>query len=243
MNRWDEICNLPVLLVCKITTWDRVYRGWANHSWIVTIWQMIATSNRIVMADHLVVGLSAWIIQDGNYGDFTRGDRTAFALEFWAQPPLTRVEPRDEIIASMAHRGSAIYEVVARVVHVAEDWWAIDVGVLVYQYSRPPDSAQPGAWLRGNVFIGIDPFLYFEDCGRRPGAPALVYEWSIDKIEIETAPFVEVSPRRFERDASQLGWREVAATTAWEDDSGMGDYLLHCTLLAGPRLPRSKDLP
>ena len=28
------------------------------------------------------IGLAAWIIQDGNYADFTVGDRAEFALEF-----------------------------------------------------------------------------------------------------------------------------------------------------------------
>jgi hypothetical protein len=34
------------------------------------------------MTDLLVVGLSSWIIQDGNYGNFSRGADAAFALEF-----------------------------------------------------------------------------------------------------------------------------------------------------------------
>ena len=31
------------------------------------------------------IGLSAWIVQDGNYGDFRRHERAEFALEFYAQ--------------------------------------------------------------------------------------------------------------------------------------------------------------
>jgi len=45
------------------------------------------------MADSLVVGLSSWIIQDGNYGDFSRGERAAFALEFYASTEIRRSKP------------------------------------------------------------------------------------------------------------------------------------------------------
>ena len=33
----------------------------------------------------LIIGLSSWFIQDGNYRDFKRGDQVAFALEFIRQ--------------------------------------------------------------------------------------------------------------------------------------------------------------
>lgn len=35
------------------------------------------------------IGLSSWIIQDGNYGEFARGDVTAFAVEFWSSNGLS----------------------------------------------------------------------------------------------------------------------------------------------------------
>ncbi|MGJ4969126.1 hypothetical protein ACQR1N_12355 [Bradyrhizobium sp. HKCCYLRH1073] len=74
------------------------------------------------MTDHLVVGLSAWIIQDANYPDFAQGSRTAFALEFWAQTPLEGIELPAAMRPWHAHQGSAIYAVTGRVVHVDNDW-------------------------------------------------------------------------------------------------------------------------
>jgi hypothetical protein len=192
------------------------------------------------MTGHLIVGLSSWVIQDGNYPDFVQGSQTAFALEFWAQNPLEEIEPDDAMAPSHLHRGSAAYDIVARVLHVAEHWWVIDVGVLVFQDCKPPPNARVGSWWRGEVDIAIDPFFYFEDHGHAPGVPAMIYEWRIDKIEIQTAPFVEISPRVFARDSTKLGWKEIAETHAWEDN---GDYLLHCTHLAGPRLPQSRRQP
>ena len=45
------------------------------------------------MVTDLVVRLSAWTIQDGNYGDFARGDEVAFAVEFYASQALTEFQP------------------------------------------------------------------------------------------------------------------------------------------------------
>ena len=40
------------------------------------------------MKDSTLVGLSSWILSDGNYEDFKRGDYAAIALEFY--PPSAR---------------------------------------------------------------------------------------------------------------------------------------------------------
>ncbi len=192
------------------------------------------------MADRLVVGLSSWIIQDGNYGDFARDTDAAFALEFFASPPLEAFEPPSALFPSLTYIGDAIHEVVAHVVHVAEDWWVVDVGFLAFREEAPPANVRRGNWLRGKAYIGIDPFFYFERLVHQPGAPALIYDWKIEKIDIQTAPWIEVRPRTFERDPAKLGWKEIDRTNAWEDD---GEYILHCVRVGGPRLPRSKPEP
>ena len=53
------------------------------------------------MTDLLAVGLASWIIQDGNYGDFKRGDRKAFALEFWASAKLDTVKREGATMPSL----------------------------------------------------------------------------------------------------------------------------------------------
>jgi len=70
----------------------------------------------------------------------------------------------------------------------------------MYCDGKPPDNACLDAWLEGLIFIGVDPFFYFESHAHQPGAPALVYDWHIDKIEMETGPFIETKPKHFERD-------------------------------------------
>jgi len=183
------------------------------------------------MSDRLVIGLSAWIVQDGNYGDFSRGDRAAFALEFCPSATLSDGEPQST--PSLVHVGNALYEAIGRVVHVADDWWTVDFGTLAFQDAKPPTNVRPGTWVRGEIFIGIDPFFYFERLAREPDAPALIYDWEIEKIEMQTAPFIEVRPRLRERDPARLGWTEIAETDAWKDDGGLADYVLHCRRLDG----------
>jgi hypothetical protein len=62
----------------------------------------------------------------------------------------------------------------------------------------------------------------------------------IDRITMQTAPFIEVRPRVRERDRGQLGWKEIAGTRA-SDDDGHAEYMRHCTRLDGAaRLTRSR---
>ena len=70
---------------------------------------------------------------------------------------------------------------------------------------------------------------------------ALIYDWKVEKICEQTAPLIETKPRVLTRDPVKLGWREVNETSAWEEP--LGEYLLHCTYLNGPRLPKSKRHP
>jgi hypothetical protein len=189
----------------------------------------------------LIVGLHSWIIQDGNYGEFTRGMTAAFALEFFSTVPILELGPSDNKIPSLHHVSEDSYQLVGQVVHKADDWWVIDAGLLVYSDQPPPDNVHVGTWLRGGLIqIGIDPFFYFERLAHQPDALAMVYEWRIDKIEEQTAPLIEIRPKQFARDPAKLGWKEIVETRAWEDS---GEYLLHCTRLDGPRRPRSKSRP
>ncbi len=52
------------------------------------------------------VGLDAWIIQDGNYGDFERGEVAEFALEFTLPVPSGGDSPSGAEVAGP--RGSSL---------------------------------------------------------------------------------------------------------------------------------------
>jgi hypothetical protein len=184
------------------------------------------------MEKSLIIGLSSWIIQDGNYSDFKRGDHSAFALEFHVPSGLSVIEGSGTAV-SFEHLHDGTYQIVGKVIHVRDcEWWAIDVGVLMYQAGRPPPDADEGSWVEGEAYVGVDHFAYMERFSRHHTAPGLIYDWSIQKIEIQTAPFVKVDERQMVRDPKHWGWREVDATDAWKD--GVADYLLHCERLDNP---------
>lgn len=185
------------------------------------------------MPDRLVVGLAAWIIQDGNCRDFFRGDRAAFALEFYAPRGLEVVESENASDPSLTHAGSGRYEAAGRAIRLAEKWWAIGFGVLAFAERAPP-LAEPGQWVRGEIGLGVDPFFYFEWLRCDADAPPLIYDWTTEKIEMQAAPSIGVRPRWRERDPTWLRRKEVARTGAWNDDEGSAEYLLHCERYDGP---------
>jgi hypothetical protein len=196
-------------------------------------------SSGAAVGDNLAVGLSAWIIQDGNYGDFTRGQRAAFALEFEAQGEWTEIDANSNPTTSLINIGGPFYQAHGRVAHVAKDWWVMDLSVLAYKEWPAPAIVRSGAWLTCELCLVVDHFSYFERLSDQADAPALIYDWQIEKIEMQTGPWIEVSPRYWERDQNRLGWREIDRTDAWHDDEGYGEYLLHCKRLGdAPRRKR-----
>ena len=183
----------------------------------------------------VIVDLSSWIIQDGNYPDFERGRPASFALEFHAPQALSVCEdntrPRFSAM-KMSDLGTQVYDVAGKIVHIADDWWVVDFGILAFREEKPPiRNIKQGSCVRGEISLAIDPYFYFEQLAHRNDAPALIYDWTIAKIEIQTAPLIEVAPKRLERDPKLLGWREIERTDAWKDD---GEYRLHCRLADSP---------
>lgn len=203
------------------------------------------------MNEPLAVGLASWIIQDGNYRDFACGDCRSFALEFYSRKGLERVPPGDRI-PRLIDKGGAIYEAMGEVVHIAEEWWVVDVGVLIFRQEKRTLPIEKGDWVSGDIYIGVDPYFYFETLAAKPGAPFLIYDWKVERIEMQIGPLIEVKPEGplipgpvidgkrllvksgpvMQRDPTRLGWREIACTDAWSDDGGYGEYLLHCRRLS-----------
>ena len=94
-----------------------------------------------------MVGLPSWIIQDGNYEDFTRGDQASFALEFYAPAGLSAPQV-DRPSCELEYLRGSTYRLVAEVFHVREvEWWAIDAGIRMYRDGRPPHGIKEGSWV------------------------------------------------------------------------------------------------
>jgi len=176
------------------------------------------------------IGLAAWIIQDGNYSDFTRNQAGEFAVEFYphnVRPSLTK-EKAATLIAD------STYRLTAEVVFLTTGVWVIDFGISAYQQSEPPIKFEKGDWVEGTFYLGVDPFFYFEELADLKGIPPLIRQWNIKQIQVETAPFVETvddcGTKMLVRDQSKSSFRSVEQTDAWKDDDGNADYILKCHL-------------
>lgn len=178
-----------------------------------------------MLLDRLPVHLSPWIIADGNYDDFSVGDVRPFALEFYAAKPLTLV--RNGVL-SAKHLGNGEFAVIARSVYLAHDWWVLDFGLPAYTNTPPVMEHKPGKLFQGNISFGVDPFFYFEDLAKRPNSPPLIFDWRIERIELQTAPHVE-REGILVRDDKNLRSEDVSRTGE-KSDLGSVDYLLHCAL-------------
>jgi hypothetical protein len=180
----------------------------------------------------LSTGIDSWIIQDGNYGDFAIGETRKFALEFGGKqliPALT-----NELSAQLVR--SCVYRVCAKVVYVHPEVWVIDFGLLAYWHSKPPTHAKVGSWVEGEILIGIDPFFYMDDLHKLPDIPKLIYNWKVDGILRNDAPWLvesvdERGSKTLRRDTNHEIWSKVERTEAWEDDGGSADYVLQCVLV------------
>jgi hypothetical protein len=176
------------------------------------------------------LSLDSWIVQDGNYPDFERGQQAEFAVEFFCPDPL---ELTDDATPLVRWAGDTSYEICGRVMAIAEKAWAIDFGIGVYQDELAPRGLAVGDMVRGIVNLGVDPFFYFERLHAFAGMPPLIYTWRIDGISRQTAPFIQAGNMLI-RDPSKQGWLPLERTDAWHDDEGRASYKLDCALLDVP---------
>lgn len=170
----------------------------------------------------LQVGLNSWIIGDGNYAHFAVGEVRSFALEFYNE---TELRPLPESQATCAYKplGRAHYAVEGRTVHVTPNWAVIDVGVLAYREFRAFPS--PARRFEGEIWLGVDPFFYFERLSHERDAPPLIFDWRIHRIEVETAPRI-LRDNMLVYDPDRLRLKDVEDTREGED------FVLHCELVS-----------
>ena len=138
----------------------------------------------------------------------------------------------------LSHIAESRYEIVAEVTHLDDGWWVIDPGIGMFQEDKPPPAVRLGDWVRGTVYVGIDPFFYFERLSHLPGAPPLIYDWIVEKIDKDVSPLIEIAPRTIGRDPQRIAWRAVKKT-GWQGAApSNGEYVLHCKRIGGPSLRR-----
>jgi hypothetical protein len=161
----------------------------------------------------LQIGLPSWIIQDGNYRDFSVGQEATFALEF-SPHSLTPAEgetPRADLLAP------GRYSIQGRVEFITKEAWILDFGLQAYQDLRdlaPPRDASLGSWVKGEVDLGVDPYPYFEQLSRLKGMPELTYRWLLRGIMLETTPWLTGPDNSRFRDPAKQSFRSVDKTDA-----------------------------
>lgn len=150
------------------------------------------------------IAVSSWIIHDGNYRDFQCGQVAEFALEFHPHK-IGIVSPSKK---NARHIRDSEYEIIGEVVYVADGVWVIDFGILAFHQDSPPQDSRPkeikiGSFIAGEIYLGIDPFFYFESLFKMIGMPPLIYTWQVNRVE-----------------------RQIAEAWPFHDD-----FILHCTKL------------
>jgi len=97
--------------------------------------------------DKLHVGISSWIIQDGNYPDFEVGQIRDFALEFGLiKVRSTFLLP---VSKSLRHIEAAVYEFEGELVFRYEDVAVLDVGVFCFDERPSKRLDVEGRWFSG----------------------------------------------------------------------------------------------
>jgi hypothetical protein len=185
------------------------------------------------------VGLSSWIIQDGNYSDFSVADQRDFAVEFYP----AQLSPANSCEHQLNHLRLDRYRVRARVAYVTDRVWVIDMGpFMAFHEGKPPADVVSGVWVEGEVHIAIDPYFYFEYLHKLEGMPPLTYTWLIQAIKRVTAPWIEAVDKdgwRYQvRDERREALVPTRKTNAWNDENGIAEYLLECQRIGGPKHPQ-----
>jgi hypothetical protein len=181
-------------------------------------------------SDEWFVALDSWVISDGNYDNFEVGSARRFALEFWTEGLAGSASGPRHVAALGENR----LEIRGEVVHARGGLLMLDFGLLAYREERRP-TAKHGDWLTGIVWLGVDPFFYFETYAHNDGVPAAIYSWEITGIWRQTAPRISVpmnvpAGTAMVRDPKQLGWVQLERTGAAPQDDISPEYLLRCRL-------------
>lgn len=176
----------------------------------------------------LNIGIDSWIIQDGNYNDFSVGQETSFAIEFY--PKILQMSACNSPEAVNIKEN--LYKFCGQIIYLADNVWVLDIGFLVYQEAAPPDFATKESFLEGEIYLGVDPYFYSEYLYKMPNMPALKYKFKVEQILLETTPWIEqlhhTGTRELFRDKEKESFEKIDKTNSRTDDNGHAGYILTC---------------
>ena len=127
------------------------------------------------------------------------------------------------------------YAITGEVVFCGESNWVLDFGIPAACHERfRPAGADVGSYLAGTVgLLSLTAGRWGDDLFEPP-APPLAHTWRIERIWLETTPWLEIAPRAFERADVPRTFVEIEATDHEGDDSVGAAYILECQLLDTP---------
>src|SRR5215216_160170 len=106
------------------------------------------------------IDLAPWIISDGNYEHFHRGQVERFAVELFAQSLERSAQP----VKRVEHVEGSRYRVSAELVYLSDEAAVLDFGLRGYweRHGEPdprlPTGVPVGTFVCGEIGLGIDPF-------------------------------------------------------------------------------------
>ena len=80
--------------------------------------------------------------------------------------------------------------------------------------------------MSGSLYLGVDPFFWFETHALQPDVPNLFHRWIVREILLETTPWENDPVTRWKRRGAAKSFRSVQQTNAWTDDGGSAHYVL-----------------
>jgi len=180
------------------------------------------------------IGLASWVIQDGNYPDFHRGEVIEFPVEFTLINGIVLSEKTEK---SAYLLGDGRHQVVGEIIYLSGDkkFWILDFGIYAFGSGKAIAEAELniGTTVRADIYLRVDEASYFSYVNKLPNIPPLIYRWKVEHIMLDTTPWIasnKFSSKNFVRDVSKVSYQKIEQTNAWSDGPS-AEYDLGCTLL------------
>lgn len=172
---------------------------------------------KIEMTETLSVDAGMMAAVDGCLPGRQIGDVFPAALICFASKPLALVPPDRASPVMHRKKDKSVHSVVALCLHHGQEITVFDFAVSAYcGRTHVSEDYQPGQLYRGDINLSFAPLTKFDVSIKRSGAPPLVYDWKIERIE---AP-----------EPSDGQWRDFSQIPRKRDLTS--PIVLHCTALS-----------
>jgi hypothetical protein len=188
----------------------------------------------------LAIGLSSWILEDGNYDAvvFAVGKSVKFALEFSFEKYSICNEPTRLTAKDIGCEYDAVGECVFS--DAEAEVQVMSFGEISAYCHSSVSNLKAGDRVTGNMYLGVDHFAYYEWLHDVPGIPPLMYEWQIERILFDVTPLIMGTDERghdaWVVDETRVKYREVLYTDPRlrHPKDTLGDYILICSRFEKP---------